>query len=1105
VWGFVVLVLAGVLASVPGALATSTPTYTLLGYVEQPGTGLPVVSGVAVDLISSATHQVYTTTTITGSSGQFNFSSAGNAGTLAPGWWGLWVPPQAHVTPAHSSTSYAILPTNQSPTYAYENATELSSFQYSSTLSGVSETPYNAVIWGNATYNGRAVGGASVQLLDPTFNAVVFANNTTVATATNTTVVGEFSLSVPSGTWVLETTVPGSPSYINYTQVNVNLPKITVNPVLGSASSYLTYGFANQAAHTGVHVPSAGNVTLFDPTNGYIYSAATPAGGFYEVGSYPAGFTGPGAQTFDVVVSHVGYATAWYPLTVSSASRGGPNPHNVVVPSISAPAVYNTTLNFTRGFNKVTVTTAATLANDSTFPDLANASIGQLWGQLALDWQANTSFLASNFPAVMNWLNSSGPFFPAGQAQLMVNGTGFGQPSNYTFTNATTCVSVCGLSSNAGITLNYHQTYNTTAKVSSNARAYSLSFNFRHPTHAAYYNYTVALPAGYVLSASSVSSPPAQSWIKSDGPGGTYTSFTLVSNASSSSSGTASLTIVKSGNVTANVNVTVANFTFSSKNVLNDSKGNYTVIVGTGENVSFSAANSTFPAQTSGVQYAWAFGDGGLSTKTTPTTNHTYHAAGAYHGTVKVTGSGGQSNTTTFTVYASSATPQAVISVNSTVQNAGGVNYTIVNWSTSLHFNATKSVLPLSTAPVAGVLGDSIWNLTAFKSTWPANYSWSAGVNPSNNFSTTLLGAGHYITAGYGTLSSVAFIGWQYNLTLTIWDAAGHSSTAKLVVFVKDKEKPVPVAHVLNSAGKSITSIVEATNHTAYVALSATNSTDGHNGSITWFNWSVGNSNTTANKTFPMQEKTPGTVPANKPLWLAPQAKPYLVNLTVTDRAGNVAWATVSLTVAVNTSTRPVLSVSNLTAPTSMTDGKSYTVWVNVTNTIGKNSTAENVQVLFYLLPPSGSGSPIAVGGSPGSVQWFGYTNGTVNTTSAGTGTVSIRWNETLRAQVTVNPARTGNWDIWANATATNEFAANYAAGGNQAHVAVTLNQNPIVQYEEYGAIAAVAIVVIVAIVLFLRRRTAGPSTKASSSGGKAGLERGGAKKGKDEDDDDEP
>src|SRR5215472_12573088 len=116
-WGLVVLVLAGALASVPGALAASTPTYTLLGYAQQPG-GLsapPVPSGVTVDLISSATHQVYQTKTLAGTSGQFNFSSSGNAPALQPGWWGTWVPPQAHVAVGGSSVPDAILPQNQSP------------------------------------------------------------------------------------------------------------------------------------------------------------------------------------------------------------------------------------------------------------------------------------------------------------------------------------------------------------------------------------------------------------------------------------------------------------------------------------------------------------------------------------------------------------------------------------------------------------------------------------------------------------------------------------------------------------------------------------------------------------------------------------------------------------------------------------------------------------------------------------------------------------------------------------------------------------------------------------------------------------------------------
>jgi hypothetical protein len=410
------------------------------------------------------------------------------------------------------------------------------------------------------------------------------------------------------------------------------------------------------------------------------------------------------------------------------------------------------------------------------------------------------------------------------------------------------------------------------------------------------------------------------------------------------------------------------------------------------------------------------------------------------------------------------------------------------------------------------VISVAAFNLTAFHSYWLANNSESAGGNWYANFTQTLLGAGHYLTQGYGTLSSVKFYGWQYNLTLVVWDAAGHEATAQLVVLVKDTEKPSPVATVLNSAGKSIgaSGIVEGTNHTAYVALSATNSTDPHNGSITWFNWTVGNSgNTSANRTFDIAAPSIGVVPPNKGIWLAPQSKAYTVNLTVTDRAGNVAWTVLTLTVAVNTSTRPVLSVGNLTADGSMNDQGSYTVWVNVTNTIGKNSTAENVAVLFYLLPPSGSGTPIAIGGSPSAVTWYGYSSGVVNSTSAGTGTISIPYNDTYRAQITFHPARTGNFDLWANATASNEFAGDYVSGGNQAHVPITLNKNPLVNDETYGAIAAAVVIAIVALILARRQGYLGgtrPTPKMSS--GKSGLERGGSGSKKsssdDKDDDDE-
>jgi hypothetical protein len=194
-----------------------------------------------------------------------------------------------------------------------------------------------------------------------------------------------------------------------------------------------------------------------------------------------------------------------------------------------------------------------------------------------------------------------------------------------------------------------------------------------------------------------------------------------------------------------------------------------------------------------------------------------------------------------------------------------------------------------------------------------------------------------------------------------------------------------------------------------------------------------------------------------------------------------------------------------------MTEGTSYTIWANVTNTIGQNSTALGVQATFYLLAQSGSGSQINIGGSPGSVQFFNYTSNTTVSSTAWPSPVNLPYNHTIRAVVHYNPDRSGNWALWVNATATNEFVSDYKSGGNQAQVAVALNQNPIVNDEIIAAVLLIAIGVIVVIVFLYRRRSSGGSSKSSkgSSSGKSGGDRGKDKdkekdKDKKDEDDDE-
>ena len=1072
----VLLMLLSPLASL-NAVGASPPSYTLYGQTYIVGNTSLVPSNITVNLISSATHQVYTTTT--GAGGSFSFTSAATSSALAPGWWGLWIPPQAHVRSPNYAGPFVVLPSSANPVYFFENSTQLTNAAYHRFVPSITTIGYTGLISGIATWSGGPANASSVRLLDPVLNGFVIANATTNKT-------GGFSMRSPPGTWVLETSIPsGSLKNYNFTQVTVTSGTTTVNPVI---NNYLVWGLID-ASTTGNPVSGATNVTLFDTANDKIYSQYSQSP-YYVVGTYPGSFTGPAAEPFELIIAPIGYGTVAFPLSVSptSPSGGVALPRNVLVPPQAPPAVYATTLALSSGFRWLNVSTTATLGNDSTFPDFPNATVGQLWSQLALDFQHNITFVASaTWPTVLARIQSTGPFFAADQAGAEVNGTKFGVNGTLAFTSSTP-TGLLGLSSPAGLSLSYAQSYNASGKVpgSGTGKSYTFAFTFRYPTSYQAFNYTVTLPTGYVLQAGTP--PPAHTLLLPAGPGGTWTSFKLVAKPSPFTSGTANFTVVKYSGVTANVNVSVANFAFSQANVLNRTHGNYSVIVGLNQNATFSAANSTYPAGSNGSAFRWNFGDGSPTvTKTTPITYHTFTVAGKHDGWLNLTASSGLTSNTTFHVYAGGSPPVIHLVSNATAfenRTVSGASYLFVNWSRSLSFNISTSTVAGCTGCPNGVLSVADWNLSSGGNVVQhSNFTASGAQAVTTAFVGVFSGHGPYLTNGTVNGTLVPFLGWEYNLTVTLWDGTGQSTKQKLPILVKDTEKPTPVAVLKNSLGKTITgqTVTEGSNHLYSVTYSAANSSDPHNGSIVSYNWTITvKGNNSANRT--LTNKT-GT------LTLAPQSNPYSFNLTVKDRAGNKAFVVVTLTVQINRTTRPVLAVAILTGPSGpLTEGSSYTFMVNVTNTIGTASVAQGVTVTFYLLPPSGVGSPIIVGGSPGSVQFFNYTNGVVSATPTATGSVTLKYNQTLRAVLHWTPGRTGNFDLYANATASNEFSGDYKTGTNVQHIAVTINPSPTTLYEEYGAIAAAVIIVIAGIVVLFRRRS---RAIGRPSAGKAGLERG--------------
>ncbi|MGD0249482.1 MAG: DUF1416 domain-containing protein [Thermoplasmata archaeon] len=1091
----VLVLLASTLAAIPGALAAS-PSYTLTGYVHQPG-GAPVPAGVQVDLVSRPTGTVYTTTTF-GGGGQFVFTSSSTSGALAPGYWGLWVPSQGNASFAGCKPC-AALPQNQNPMYSFLNSSALTTSFYPTILSGVSILTYTTTVSGTVTYGGNPVVGANVRLLDPAYNGLVLANNSTVSG-------GAYNFKAPSGTWVIQATQPGPlPNYSNESSVVVSGPTTVKNLVI---NQYLVSG--TMKAPTGGPVPSSGNATLYDGYNGYIYSYATSPGGYYALGTYPGNFTS-GSQSFDVILASVGYSTSSYPLVVVS---GTPVVRDVTLPTVrpSQLGVYNTTLDFsqfnvTAGTGNLSVQTVASLGNDTVLPNLPNATVGQLWAQLGLDFGHSLTFSSALLGSVYSWANSTGPFFPAVQAGTAINGTPFvGPTSPETLSSYSSgCTSTCGLSSSANLNLAWSEKYALNSTVYKDSSSYTLGFNFRHPSSYETYNYTVVLPTGFVLK--SGTTVPANSRLVPAGPGGTWTKFTLVSLPSPSPGGSFQFTIVKYSSLTAIVNATVTNFAFSSHNVLNSTNGNYTVEVGVNQNVTLSALNSIYPAGTNGTKFTWTFGDGTGQNVTTPTTYHYYATASTTlpeAGTLTVTSSGGLTNSTTFYVWVAAAGQvTAGVAWNATAQqnrSVGGTTYVFVNWSTTLQFNATASVAQVSsTMPgIVAVASYSLVSSGGFKQT--ANYSISQGSSylAFTNWSVQFLGAGSYLSSGSVNGHAVAFKGWQYNLTLTVWSATGQSASQTLVVLVNDTEKPVSAFQLLNPAGKVVsgTGIIAGANASARVQLNGGNASDPHNGTVSRYYWLVTNS---ADSSVHMGVNTTSVKPYPS-MWLYANTTAYTVNLTVWDQNGNSGYATQTLTVSVNSSTTPIMAANNLTGPTSLTAGTSYTYWVNVTTGGGSKSVAQDVRVQFYT-SPSGSTSKNPIAGSPGSVKFYNYTSpGVPNSVSFATGTVpTLAYNTTVRATVSWTPVITGNYVLYANVTATNQFSGNSNLP-SVTSVAITVSPSSSSQYLEYAAVAVVVVVIILVLVFWVRRRGRTTTSKPSS---RRGLERGGKRSDDDHEDDD--
>lgn len=1109
-WVLVVVILASTLAAVLGTAAAASTTYTLAGFVDQPGgTSAPVPAGVTVDLVNRANGAVYATTTSAG--GQFKFTSSSTSGALAPGYWGLYVPPVANSAISGCKPYHcAVLPEQTVPTYSFFTGKVLKNATANPQLiPNVRVVPYNATLNGTVTQGASPVAGATVKLVAPGSSGLTLVTNTSNAT-------GFYNLSVPYGHWVLQASHASGPNYFtNSTSVTISAALTHANPVL---KDYAISGRIKSSV-TNAYVTVGGNASLYDPTDQYLYGTTTPPGGYYAFSSYPSDFTKVGhAQVFYVVLSPVGYETVWYPVNISSPTTFTKTVTTSPM-AASQRGVFATELDFS-GVSPVTgkgtldVNTSVALGNDSVVPGLANGSVGQLWAQLGLTFDHAMNFSSASATAFETWLANEGPFFPATQAATTVNGTTFVGPktaqglTNFTFNSG--CTALCGLSSAKTVSYGWTNSYKLNGTIAKGASSYTIAFKFAHPsTSADVYNYTLKLPKGYALSGGTT--PPANTSLHGIGPKGTWSSFTLESKASATVSATATFTIVKIANLTAAMSVTSTNAFFSKANVLNSTRNNYTVVLAQGTAATFSAAETTFPTGVNGTQYVWNWGDGSSNTTTNVSLNHTYAAPNGtttYNGKLTVYGSSGSNSTAKFFVWVlnpSAATVTAGIETNATpYQNrtSGGVPYLFINWTDTIRFNASGSQLTFPNN-----LSISAFSLKAHNYSASANYSVAKGASARSNWSVAFganttsntTGPGHGYYVNFATLSiggaalTIKGWGWEYVLNLTVWTLVGSKSTTSLTILVLDTEPPVPELSLLSSTGKTISgsSVVESLKHNVVLKLSASGSSDFGNGTILNYTWNITNP---GNSSFSNLSYTLHAVKPYQTVTLYPKTTNYKIRLTVEDKNGNKANTTRSLEVADNTTLRPIMQAANLTGPSSLNVGTGYTYTLNVTVGGGSKATADNITVKFYLLSSSGTGSRSYVAGTPGSVVFYGYSNtsknATVNSTALATGKIALlKHGKTVEAVVHWSPSKAGSFILYAQTYATNAFVNNSSVSIES--IAITVHPNPTTQLIEYGGIAAAAVIVIAALVLFYRRRGRKGAPAKPAPASRSGLERG--------------
>lgn len=392
-----------------------------------------------------------------------------------------------------------------------------------------------------------------------------------------------------------------------------------------------------------------------------------------------------------------------------------------------------------------------------------------------------------------------------------------------------------------------------------------------------------------------------------------YSGVVTISN--SSTSGFINIAIKQQTKPTLDLAEISANWSgYFESTIMNSSANNFILLVPVDKAVNLNASGIPYDTvlavdNFNEMSFAWTFGSSMNATGYNITESF---AAGTYHSSLKVISSGGNANSTNFTIIATAQKPMFKLSV---IQNGGTVlnvstssstSYDLsVNESQTVYFNAVNSedVLPNGQNTSLGLI-----------LSWDISGSQQSGYNTSFSFTQPTFG------------SSVE------NANVTVENGVGETIVISFTVHVKDITPPVATFKIENTQGKVITSSKEYQN----ITLNGAKSFAPNGGHITLYNWSFHYSNGTIAK--PNVDYTVHSTSANNSsvtLSFAGYGN-FNIRLQVTDQSGHKGNTSMTLFVS---AIRPEIEIMNITYPNSYVEGSSSSLTVQLKNVGLSNAT----------------------------------------------------------------------------------------------------------------------------------------------------------------------